>query len=109
MIAPSEITISGYVVGPIWWPTGAECYKPFTYHLTREDERFTEPGTLRDHVLAITRDGDFQHCEIADGFLEITIRKPGRSRSRVFELDIFPSIADCLKDDWCGPNLEDYE
>ncbi len=109
MIAHSKITISGFVVGPIWWPVGQECYKPFTYNVTREDESSTEPSSLRDHVLAITNDGDFQYCKIADGFLEITIRKPNRSRSRVFELDIFPSIADCLKDDWCGPSPEDYE
>lgn len=98
-----EITISGYVVGPIWWPCGQECYKPFRYDLSREDARFTEPGTLRDHVLRITNDGDFQGCEIADGILTATTHRPNRKKSRNFDLTIFPSIADCVKTDWCGP------
>src|SRR5688572_22479299 len=96
-----EITISGYVVGPIWY--GQECYKTFTYNLTDEERRWSEPGTLRDHVLAITRDGDFQHCEIADGTLTITTYKDKRKRSRDFDLAMFPSIADCIKTDWAGP------
>jgi hypothetical protein len=103
-----EFTVTGYVVGPIWWPVGEECYKHFSYNLTCEDERFTEPATLREHVLSITNDGDFQYSEIADGFLTATIRKPGRARSRNFPLDMFPSIKDCIKDDWCGPSGEDY-
>jgi len=46
-----QFTISGYLVGDIWMPA-TECYKDLHYDLTREDARFTEPGTLRDHVLA---------------------------------------------------------
>ena len=103
----TEIRITGYVVGPIWWPVGEECYKAFTYNVTNEKKRWSEPGTLREHVLAITNDGDFQGCEIADGTLEVTIYKPNRSRSRTFDLTLFPSIADCVKTDWCGPSFDD--
>ncbi len=102
-----QITISGFLVGPIWMPP-EECYKPFSYDLTREQARLQPPGTLRDHILNITRDGDFQHCQIADGFLEITIHKPNRTRSRSFELDIFPSITDCIKTDWQGPSDHEH-
>lgn len=108
-----QVTIHGYVVGPIWWPVGHECYKFFTYDLTREDKRFSEPGTLRDHVLVITNDGDFQHCEIADGYLEATTTKEQGStvtrKTRLFNLSIFPSIADCVKLDWDGPIGDDDE
>ena len=101
-----SISLSGYLVGPIWWPS-EECYKRFDYNLTDEESRWSEPGTLRDHVLAITNDGDFQHCEIADGILEITTYKTNRRRSRIFDLSMFPSIADCIKSDWCGPSFDD--
>lgn len=95
----TRITLSGYLVGGIWWPVDVECWKTFKYDLTREDCRFTEPGTLRDHVLRIICDGDFQSASIAQGELTITVTKPGRKLSRAFPLSRFPSIADCLHPD----------
>ena len=111
----TSIKITGYLVGPIWWPAGLECYKHFTYDLTREDERFCgrdgthEPGTLRDHVLSLMMEhgGDFQHCEIANAALCAAVYRPNRSRSRIFDLELFPSIADCVKTDWHGPDCEE--
>lgn len=110
-----NISIRGFIVGPIWWPAGAECYKRLSYDLTREDRRFLEPGTLRDHVLSATNDGDFQHATIALGELVIETRKRGAGREtvkrRTWPLSRFPSIADCLHpdgDDWC-PSGEDDE
>ena len=109
----TSIEITGYLVGPIWWPAGLECYKHFTYDLTCEDQRLCgrdgkhEPGTLRDHILRITQDGDFQSCEIADAALCITVYKTNRHRSRLFDLELFPSIADCVKTDWHGPDCEE--
>lgn len=115
-----QISIRGYVVGPIWWPSGAECFKPLSYNLTRENARFTEPGSLRDHVLAATNDGDFQSCTIACG--ELVVKRTSyttdaqqritrkRCVTRIFPLSRFPSIADCLHpdgDDWCPP--ADYD
>lgn len=107
MTRQTQITISGYVVGPAWWLAGEECYKPFSYDVTEKDRRFTEPRTLRDHVSAITNDGDFQHCQIAGGFIEATIHKSNGSRSRIFDLSMFKSISDCIKDDWEGPRIEE--
>lgn len=107
-----RITIHGYLVGGIWWPYGAECYKDLSYDILREQDR-TVGGkmTLREHVLRATNDGDFQSCEIADGYLEIRIRKPDKTgrtiRTRMFPLDMFPSISDCVKSDWSGPEFED--
>lgn len=107
--APSRelhLSIHGYLVGTIWMPA-AECFKPLTYDLTREDARFTEPGTLRDHVLRATNDGDFQSCEIADGVLvaEMVTRTATstKRRTRQFDLSRFPSIADCIRTEWEGP------
>ena len=103
------IDISGYIVGPIWWPTNEKGYKPFRHNVKAYNARLSKPGTLRDHVLAIIQDGDFQSCEIADGIIEITITKPNRSRSRSFDLSLFPSVADCVKLDWGGPARDDWE
>ena len=97
-----DVTLSGYVVGPIWWPAGAECFKPFTHSVTDEAPRM---GTrqLRDHVLAVMRDGDFQSTSIACG--EVTIRSRsvvnGRTvvRAKSVPLYKFPTLADCLHTD----------
>jgi hypothetical protein len=93
----------GFVVGSIWWPAGAECFKPLSYDISREDGRFSAPADLRTHVLAATNDGDFQSCSIADGRLIATIeRQSGTSRvtrTREFPLSMFPSVADCLHPD----------
>jgi hypothetical protein len=106
MQVETNIRIKGYLVGNIWMPD-IECYKRLSYNLTRENERLSEPGTLRDHVLRATRDGDFQSCSIADGVLLVTRTKQNKtgtvSRTRAFPLRMFPSIADCLNEDWAGP------
>lgn len=95
--------ITGYLVGPIWWPSGSECWKDLDYDLSSEDARFTEPGTLRDHILRATNDGDFQNCSIAHGELVATrcYRRGERTvrEVRSWPLERFPSIADCLHDD----------
>ena len=104
--------LTGYLVGDIWMPQ-AECYRPLSYNLTRESARFTSPGTLRDHVLAATSDGDFRSAQIADGYLVCervytTRGSNGRvTRTRAWPLSRFPSIADCIKEDWCGPSYND--
>jgi hypothetical protein len=106
----TDVRITGFVVGPIWWPVGVECYKPLNYSITREDARFSAPGTLRDHVLAATNDGDFQHCTIAQGRLVVTRLIGSRRVTRGWPLDYFPSVRDCLHpdgDDWFPPSAEE--
>jgi hypothetical protein len=85
--------IQGYVVGPIWWPAGAECFKEFNYDVTREE------GRSREHCLAITRDGDFQSCSIAQGELVVTRHSDGHRVTRSWPLRKFPSVADMLHED----------
>lgn len=98
----SQISITGYLVGNIWMP-GAECWKHLNYDVTAKSWNWGEKGSLRDHVLAATNDGDFQSCNIACGELVITHTDdtgPTRRRwTRVFDLKMFPSIADCVHDD----------
>lgn len=101
----TDIRIRGFVVGPIWWPAGAECYKPLDYSITREGVRMVpDRGTLRDHVLRATNDGDFQSATLARAKLIIERRRGSRRVIRSWPLSQFPSVADCLHpdgDDWC--------
>lgn len=103
----TSIELRGFIVGPIWWPADAECYKPLHYSVFD----FTERGTLRDHVLRATQDGDFQNATIAHGELVLERRTAGRRVIRSWPLSKFSSVADCLHpdgDDWCpqGPDDE---
>lgn len=108
----ADISIRGFIVGPIWWPAGEEYYKPLSYSITNEGARWSEPGTLRQHVLAATNDGDFQNATLACAELVIERRTGNRRVIRTFPLSRFPSVADCLHpdgDDWCPQNSgEDY-
>jgi hypothetical protein len=99
----TNISLRGFIVGPIWWPAGAECYKPLDYSITRESA-LIDGGTLRDHVLRATNDGDFQSATLACAELVIERRAGNRRVIRSFQLSHFPSVADCLHpdgDDWC--------
>ena len=72
----TRIRIYGEVQGPIWWPVGAICTKQFDVRCSREDKPFSRQiECLRDVLLHITNDGDFQNCEISFAVLEITKQK----------------------------------
>lgn len=107
----TSIRIVGYVVGQIWWPVGAECYKPINYDVLRESDRYTSKPELRDHLLRITSDGDFQNASVV-GEVIIEMRDGRRKVSRSWPLSRFPSIADCLHpdgDDWFPMDNSDDE
>ncbi len=100
----TDMRFQGFIVGPIWWPAGAECFKPLQYSLTDHDRRSSEPMTLREHVLRATNDGDFQSATLAHAVLVVERRLGSRRVIRSFPLSKFPSVADCLHpegDDWC--------
>ena len=106
----ADVSISGFLVGDIWMPA-TECYKPLHYSLTDRAHHYPDGGTLRDHVLRVCQDGDFQSASIADGELIVTVhRHDDRGtyrRTRRFPLSKFPSVADCVRTDWDGPVWED--
>ena len=107
-----EYRISGYLVGTIWMPR-VECWKDVNFIFQREHT--TEPfkrvcDDLRDAMLQITNDGDFQSCAVAGGILRvINVRQRGQGRvirEKVYDLARFPSVADMVRVDWEGPNGE---
>lgn len=78
-----KITLYGEVAGTIWMPA-AECTKEFRLELTRiprNSKTRTYPGIaprsmeitcLRDALLHVTNDGDFQSCAITWAVLEVS-------------------------------------
>lgn len=71
-----DIRICGTLQGPIWWPFGAICQKEFDKHFNYQQEPFKYPiDCLRDALLHITNDGDFQNCEISFAVLIVTKQK----------------------------------
>ena len=107
------ITLYGEIAGNIWMPA-VECTKEFRLELNRipcNSATRTYPGIaprsmeitcLRDALLHITNDGDFQSCSIAWGVLEISHyfgndgTRTAEIRNRVWELRGKGQDADCF-------------
>ncbi len=112
----TTITIYGEVAGQIWMPA-VECSKPFRLELTRIPRHSTTrtyPGIaprsmeitcLRDALLHVTNDGDFQSCAITWVVLEVSHyfgdERRGahtvKTRTRVWELRGKGLNADCFE------------
>src|SRR5256885_14762759 len=114
----TRVHVSGYLVGSLWWPSGAEAWKDFSVDLTAMEKRFGEPTDLRTLMLhaVMAEDGDFQGgASIAQGELiaERTSYGDGRRTTveRRWPLSSFPSVADlCHPDpDWWPMFPEDLE
>src|SRR5689334_22120431 len=110
----TKIALYGEVAGKIWMPA-VECTKEFRLELTRvprnRDTR-TYPGIaprsmeiscLRDALLHLTNDGDFQACAITWATLEVSHHfgdefdrtHTSKIRTRVWELRGKGRDADC--------------
>ncbi len=64
------IYLTGVIIGNIWMPN-CECEKDFRVKFTPDDEPFSRQWgktpfgcAMRDALLHITNDGDFQSCSI---------------------------------------------
>ena len=87
----ATITISGTYGGPIWMPA-CICAKRFKHTVAADD-------TLREAVLRVLNDGDFQSCSIAEGEVNFIRRLPDRfhrEHRRTLDISQFPSVADCV-------------
>ena len=109
------ITLYGEVAGNIWMPA-VECSKAFRLELNRiprNSSTRTYPGIaprsmeitcLRDALLHLTNDGDFQSCAITWATLEVShyfgdepaVTHTVRIRTRVWELRGQGQDADCF-------------
>lgn len=98
--------IYGEVAGTIWMPN-VECSKDFNIRLQRVDRDATTMTAyshgwpmqfrdLRDVLLNITNDGDFQSCSITFAVVEVTIHKGNKRITRSWELRGKDGNADCF-------------
>ena len=96
--AALSFALVGQVQGRIW--QGLECVKEINVRFAKSEARCTmqdEYATLRDAVLAVTNDGDFQSCHLSpDTQLRVVVSKPNGSRVRYIPVTMFPAIADCV-------------
>ena len=110
-----KITLYGKVAGTIWMPA-VECTKEFHLELTRiprNSATRTYPGIaprsmevtrLRDALLHLTNDGDFQSCAITWAVLEVSHysgdetrrTRTVKTRTRVWKLRGRGPDADCF-------------
>lgn len=87
--------IYGEKRGFIWMPY-AECTKDFDIQFSKEPGPFKVCAeTLRDALLHITNDGDFQSCGIDWAVLEIERRKEHKTETYSYPLFGNDGNADC--------------
>ena len=111
----TKITLYGEIAGNIWMPS-VECTKEFHLELTRiprTSRTRTYPGiaprsmeitSLRDALLHLTNDGDFQFCAITWARLEVSHyfgdetggTRTVKIRTRVWEMRGQGHDADCF-------------
>lgn len=87
MTTETTIHIFGTLIGTIWQPCD-ECEKEFDEVFSYDSKPFTKQiDCLRDALLHITNDGDFQHCSIDRAIMRVTKHKFGHtSKCRTVEL-----------------------
>lgn len=108
----TTFTILGAVTGELWWPMGAEAFKPITFRFAREGRPFvTEADTLTGAVEALMRaeDGDFSSEAKLTGDSVLVVERVSsrRTTKRWFPVTMLPSIAQYVAADVI-PDVEMY-
>ena len=101
MTTITTLEVSGTMQGPIWWPIGEPCQKP--YHASIVSE--TRPAMLADIVDLIenelSSDGDFSDMPLLTADTVIEIRRQSHNvrtnekviRSRLYSVIDWPSLS----------------
>lgn len=83
-----SVELRGTIYGSIWWSGNA--WKDV-------ESRAHDDDTLRDLILRVTNDGDFQNTDLTqDSCLIVTLLKPNKRITRYFDITLFDSISDCI-------------
>jgi hypothetical protein len=105
----TKITLYREIAGNIWMPA-VECTKAFHLELIRIPRNSTtrtysgiaprsmEITCLRDALLHLTNEGDFQSCAITWARLEVSHYFGDENRTRVWDLRGQGQDADCFAD-----------
>ena len=109
----TQISISGYLVGDLWWPIGVEAWKDASLDVTRDRHRFAgdyREITLRDVVdsFVCREGGDFSSAALlanAELTATRTINRDGRriTVSRSWPLSANFSVAASCRSSWIKP------
>jgi hypothetical protein len=102
----TTIRMYGELQGTIWMPA-AECTKEFDVRLVRIPRNATtrtahshgwpwEISELRDALLSLTNDGDFQSCAISWAVIEVTHHKGNKRITRTWDVRGKGDNADCF-------------
>jgi hypothetical protein len=102
----TTIRLYGEIEGPIWMPSEV-CSREFDVRLERIPRNSTtrtahahgwpmQVTCLRDALLTITNDGDFQNASITYAVLVVSHRKGSKTISRTWELKGKGENADCF-------------
>lgn len=90
-----SITVQGELIGRIW--QGIECYKEVNCTFTPNDRPFSHKWTgLRDALLHVTNDGDFQNCKLSNGVLIIRWYDGRRTIQMVSDIPYCKVSDDCI-------------
>lgn len=93
-----QVSIHGEMIGRIWAPYGAKAFKRVDWTPRFSKERFTLRECL-DSLMA-GEGGDFSDSPKINGVLVVKhYRRGTRSTERIFDLSLFPSIADYVTDE----------
>ena len=101
----SSYVLTGTISGLLWWPVGQISTHTFTYRWARQPGEDCRPdlATLVNAVLT-QEDGDYKSgiMLLGDTILTVTRwRHDDRGhRSRTFDLNHFPSLADVTSHAW---------
>lgn len=92
-----EVTIVGTLIGNIWWPPSGEFCKNIEMTFTPTQRPFTRQWSgLRDALLTITNDGDFQSCRLQDGCMEVKWFDNGKFITQSANIPICKATNDLL-------------
>jgi hypothetical protein len=106
------VEFRGLLFGSIWMPN-IECTKPILRRYNMPVERnasmlgFSDyRGSIRDTLIDLTNDGDFQNAKVADLTMFVTRYNPETHTKRVrsWTIRYTPDNADCLVE----PESDDY-
>lgn len=104
----TQISVIADVVGAFWWPIGEPWVKhSVSFDVTAYQRRCVNGGRAKGITLREAIDGmETEHggdssegIKLANGIVKVTRVKGNRKASRVFDLSLFPSIADYITEE----------
>ena len=105
----TDVRITGTIAGKIWMPA-ATCGKQFDVRRSQypfssyvDENGQSVRATLRDMILHVTNDGDFQSAQVIDATVTFERSTFENNRTRIerrhYDIRRFPSVADMVAEE----------